>query len=167
MQIAGDSVAADPALQSVIDALVKHEPASAPCPPPEEGLLRRPRRRRVRFSHKLVYSIPHWRDDGRRPPAWTRVPSPPDSPSGDVCVYNDSDDDVEERIYVANVAQNLYVAALHRMLNSGGAGVDSAASDDGGDYEEYLDSGEEGGDGGDGGDGGEGNTESSTMRDAV
>ena len=40
--------------------------------------------------------------------------------------YNDSDDDVEERCYLANVAQNLHVAALHRMLNSGGGeGSDS------------------------------------------
>lgn len=134
----------DPLLQRAIDRLLEPKrphigrgargvgtlalpvATASPAPVPTPAPAPRPRSRRVKFSHKLVYSIPHREDDGRRPPAWTLLPAPPVDPSGDIAIYNDSDDDVEERCYLANVAQNLHVAALHRMLNSGGGeGSDS------------------------------------------
>lgn len=138
----------DPLLQRAIDRLLEPKrpkigrgargvgtlalPVATASPAPIPTPAPRPRSRRVKFSHKLVYSIPHREDDGRRPPAWTLLPAPPDSPYGDVAIYNDSDDDVEERCYLANVAQNLHVAALHRMLNSGAG----EASDSEGDVSE-------------------------------
>ena len=138
----------DPLLQRAIDRLLEPKrpkigrgargvgtlalPVATASPAPIPTPAPRPRSRRVKFSQKLVYSIPHREDDGRRPPAWTLLPAPPDSPYGDVAIYNDSDDDVEERCYLASVAQNLHVAALHRMLNSGGG----EASDSEGDVSE-------------------------------
>jgi len=137
----------DPLLQRAIDRLLEPKrpqigrgargvgtlalpvATASPAPVPTPAPAPRPRSRRVKFSHKLVYSIPHREDDGRRPPAWTLLPAPPDNPYGDVAIYNDSDDDVEERCYLANVAQNLHVAALHRMLNSGGGEASDSEGD--------------------------------------
>ena len=131
----------DPALQSTIDTVLAPKKPRldrqahgfavlAPAALPRSA-------RRVRFSVKYVHSIPHREDDGREPPEWTRIPSlcTPPSPSDffeDVAIYNDSDDDVEERIYLANIAQNLHVAALNCMANRGDD------SDDNDDCSEYL-----------------------------
>ena len=99
-------------------------PCALPCP--------RRRRRRVHFGVKFVRSIPHRDDEERQPPVWTLFPA---STLGDggVEVYNDSDEEVEERIYLANVEQNLHIAAIHRLVNAGAdAESDSDGDGDGG-----------------------------------
>ena len=117
-------------LQRAIDALLhsKAEPRGGlrPCSP-RAPLRPRSSRRRVRFGVKFVRSIPHRDDEERQPPVWTLFPA--SALGGGVEVYNDSDEEVEERIHLANVDQNLHIAAIHRLVN---AGADPESDSDGG-----------------------------------
>ena len=139
----------DARLQRTIDALLASERethnAAVVAPKPASMRLLRNQHRRVRFGVKFVRSIPHRHDEDRVAPLWTTLqPKAPSSPrprlrrrssaalewledaDTEVAVYQDSDEELDERIFVARLHENLHVAAIHRMLNRG----DSDESDD-------------------------------------
>ena len=103
-------------LQTAIDALLARPAGVARDPSPMPPVACPKRRRRVRFNVKYVYSIPHRDDDGREPPTWTLFPASMFG-HGDVDVFNDSDEEVEERVYTAQLDQQLHIAAVHRLVN--------------------------------------------------
>ena len=103
-------------LQTAIDALLARPAGVARDPSPMAPTAGPKRRRRVRFNVKYVYSIPHRDDDGREPPTWTLFPASMFG-QGDVDVFNDSDEEVEERVYTAQLDKQLHIAAVHRLVN--------------------------------------------------
>ena len=118
-------------LQTAIDALLARPAGVARDPSPMPPVACPKRRRRVRFNVKYVYSIPHRDDDGREPPTWTLFPA---SIFGneDVDVFNDSDEEVDERIYTAQLDKQLHIAAVNRFVN---CRDDSSESEDEGEGE--------------------------------
>ena len=124
-------------LQSAIDELLARpadDAPGAPDPPPMPPTARPKRRRRVRFSVQHVRSIPHRDDDGREPPTWTLFPASMFG-LGDVDVFNDSDEEVEERVYTAKLDEQLHIAAVHRLCNRRD---DSSESEGEGEGEAYA-----------------------------
>ena len=145
----------DARLQRTIDALLASEReahnAAVVAPKPASMRLRRNQHRRVRFGVKFVRFIPHRHDEDREAPLWTTLqpkasssprprPRPRRRPSAalewledadtEVAVYQDSDEELDERIFVARLHQNLHVAAIYRMLNRGDSDESDGEHDD-------------------------------------
>ena len=143
----------DARLQRTIDALLASEReahnAAVVAPKPASMRLRRNQHRRVRFGVKFVRFIPHRHDEDREAPLWTTLqPKAPSSPrprprrrpsaalewledaDTEVAVYQDSDEELDERIFVARLHQNLHVAAIYRMLNRGDSDESDGERDD-------------------------------------
>ena len=90
-------------------------PAPAPAPPAPPP--------RVRFGLIEEFPIETRAEQQSEPPAWTQLPPP--LWDDDVEVFENSDDEAEQRFHAAWVEQNLRIAHLHGQLNRTSAYAES------------------------------------------